>query len=289
MTNSTATDWINRIVPGDCVELMKALPRESVPLVVTSPPYGSMRDYGGHKFDAEAVIKGICEVVQPGGIVVWVERDQVHKLLCSGSTFANYKRFLDCGMNLVVPLVMSRLGLRHTQPRHYGAPEFALVMSKGSPRTCSVIRDRRNKTAGQVVRHSKRHIDGTVSTTKIGKKTKEFGPRHPVWVCPTGSLGSARESIVFNHPAIMAESMAKDLIVSFSRPGDLVFDPMAGSGTTAKMAILTHRRFLGFEIHEPYVAIAEERVRLAQEIVQRQLDESWSRRANTSVYERRSV
>lgn len=276
MSNSIGTEWIDRIVPGDCVELMKAMPKDSVPLVVTSPPYGTMRDYGGHKFDAKAVIKGVCDVVKPGGIVVWVERDQVHKMLCSCSTFANLKRFKDCGMSLVVPLVMHRIGLRLTQPRHYGAPEFAFVMSKGPPRSCSVIRDRRNKTAGQFVRYSKRLVDGTVSITKSGKMTKEFGPRPPVWEYPTGSFNSARDSIAFEHPAIMAESMAEDLINSFSRPGDLVFDPMAGSGTTAKMAILNHRRFLGFEVHEPYVAIANERVRIAQDEVQRKLDEAWN-------------
>lgn len=266
---------IDTIIHGDCCELIEALPNNSVPLVLTSPPYGNMRSYGGHAFDAKAIIKGICRVVQPGGVVVWVEQDQVRDLQCSGNTFENYQRFRACGVNFVCPIVLNRRGMRQSYRRHYGSPEFALVFSKGMPRYCSVIQDRRNKTAGRIERYSERTVKGTLLKRKQGKKTKEFGPRHPVWEYLTGGVHSSRDPCAFEHPAIMAESIAEDLIISFSRPGELVFDPMVGSGTTAKMAILNHRRFLGFEINEPYVKIARERVRIAQTTVQQRLDASW--------------
>jgi site-specific DNA-methyltransferase (adenine-specific) len=66
--------------------------------------------------------------------------------------------------------------------------------------------------------------------------------------------------------------MAEDHILSWSRPGDLVFDPMAGAGTTCKMALLSHRRYLGFEINPLYHAIAERRMRDAQDEYRRRLD-----------------
>jgi site-specific DNA-methyltransferase (adenine-specific) len=59
--------------------------------------------------------------------------------------------------------------------------------------------------------------------------------------------------------------MARDLILSYSRPGDLVFDPLCGAGTTCKMALLNHRHYLGMEFVERYVEIARKRVRLARE------------------------
>ena len=83
-----------------------------------------------------------------------------------------------------------------------------------------------------------------------------FGRRGPVWRYNSGFNKTSKDKFAFEHPALMPEQMAEDLILSFSRPGELVFDPMCGSGTTLKMAILNHRKFLGFEIHEPYVAIA---------------------------------
>jgi DNA modification methylase len=70
----------------------------------------------------------------------------------------------------------------------------------------------------------------------------------------------------------MPEDMARDLIVSWSRPGELVFDPMAGAVTTCKMAMLNSRRYLGFEIHEPYFRIAERRLRDAQVRQRNELD-----------------
>lgn len=58
----------------------------------------------------------------------------------------------------------------------------------------------------------------------------------------------------------MPEQMAEDHILSWSRVGDLVFDPFAGAGTTLKMALLNHRRYLGFEINPKYVEIARRRL-----------------------------
>ncbi len=62
----------------------------------------------------------------------------------------------------------------------------------------------------------------------------------------------------------MPEALAHDLIVGFSRPYDVVLDPFAGAGTTAKMAMLTGRRWLGFEINPEYVALAHNWLRKAE-------------------------
>ena len=63
---------------------------------------------------------------------------------------------------------------------------------------------------------------------------------------------------------VKPESLAEDLIVSFSKPNDLVFDPMAGSGTTLKMALLNNRKYLGMEIHDEYVELIRRRLKHAQ-------------------------
>jgi len=67
--------------------------------------------------------------------------------------------------------------------------------------------------------------------------------------------------------------MAEDHILSWSGPGDLVFDPMAGAGTTCKMALLNHRRHLGFEINPQYHRIAVRRMRDAHAEYRRRLDD----------------
>ena len=62
------------------------------------------------------------------------------------------------------------------------------------------------------------------------------------------------------HPAIFPEALPRDHIISWSNPGDVVLDPFVGSGTTAKMAILTGRRYIGIDISEEYCQLARERV-----------------------------
>lgn len=63
-----------------------------------------------------------------------------------------------------------------------------------------------------------------------------------------------------NTPAVFPERLAADHIISWSNPGDVVLDPFMGSGTTAKMALLNGRNYIGFELSAEYCQIAEQRI-----------------------------
>ena len=56
------------------------------------------------------------------------------------------------------------------------------------------------------------------------------------------------------------EALARDHILTWSEPGDLVLDPFMGSGTTAILAYETDRNFVGFEIDYTYYSICERRI-----------------------------
>jgi site-specific DNA-methyltransferase (adenine-specific) len=62
------------------------------------------------------------------------------------------------------------------------------------------------------------------------------------------------------HPAVFPEQLANDHIISWSNEGDVVLDPFMGSGTTAKMAIINRRNFIGFEVSKEYCDLANERL-----------------------------
>jgi site-specific DNA-methyltransferase (adenine-specific) len=74
-------------------------------------------------------------------------------------------------------------------------------------------------------------------------------------------LHIAEETYTNIHPGRMAESIARDHILTWSSLGDLVFDPFAGVGTTCKMALLNNRHYLGMEIYGPYWVQALRRLR----------------------------
>ena len=74
---------------------------------------------------------------------------------------------------------------------------------------------------------------------------------------------STKDDFAFQHPAIFPEALARDHIISWSNPGDIVLDPFCGSGTTTKMAKTLSRHFVGFDISEEYVTLAKKRVEYA--------------------------
>jgi len=65
----------------------------------------------------------------------------------------------------------------------------------------------------------------------------------------------------YKHPAMFPEKLAEDHIRSWSNEGDTILDPMCGSGTTCKMAMLNKRNFIGIEISKEYCQIAENRLK----------------------------
>jgi len=64
----------------------------------------------------------------------------------------------------------------------------------------------------------------------------------------------------------MSEDIARVHIISWSRPGDLIFDPLCGVGTVPKMALLTGRHYLGMEINGPYWVTALRRLADARKV-----------------------
>jgi site-specific DNA-methyltransferase (adenine-specific) len=150
-------------------------------------------------------------------------------------------------------------GRSHSDVRYGNALQYALILSKGKPRHINLLRDRLNKHAGRTTNFVQRHANGEVEQQHSYTAPK-FGVRGPIWYYPTGA-NVAEEKYTNLHPARMAESIARDHILSWSRPGDLIFDPMCGVGTTAKMAYLNDRHYLGMEIYGPYWVQALRRLR----------------------------
>lgn len=107
----------------------------------------------------------------------------------------------------------------------------------------------------------KKSADDDKMLERLSKSsTKIYKTRSNVWSISAGYMLSTRDIIAYKHPAIFPEKLAEDHILSWSNEGDLVLDPFSGSGTTAKMAKLNKRDFIGFEISQEYVDIANKRL-----------------------------
>ena len=266
---------IDRIFCVDAVVGMRTLPDACIPLTVTSPPYDGLRDYGGHTFDHETfkqIARELWRVTMPGGVVAWVVADEIDGGY-SGTSFRQALSFQEIGFRIHDILIMTRTGGRFAGGNRYGKLEFGLILTKGRPRSVHLIRDRPNKHAGLLRRFRARRNDGRLREPSRPKPVAAMGLKGPVWEYLAGYSGTTTDRYILGvHPAVMPEAMARDLIVSWSRPGDLILDPFLGSGTTSKMALLSHRHYLGFEIHEPYYRLAMRRMRDAHAEYRQRLD-----------------
>ena len=71
---------------------------------------------------------------------------------------------------------------------------------------------------------------------------------------------TSNDKTAFSHPAIFPEQLAKEHIYSWSNEGDLIYDCFMGSGTTAKMAHLQKRNWIGSEISKEYIDLSNKRL-----------------------------
>lgn len=255
---------INEIYCADCIEFMRnGLDTESIDLTVTSPPYDKLRDYQGYSFDYQSVINELWRVTKPGGVVVWVVGDSTLKFNKSLTSFRQALAFQDRGFCVYDTIIYQKAG--NPQPpindRYYNVYEFMFIFSKGKPNSINLIRDRPNKwhkRDGAVSTH--RNKDGSLDTVHRSK-TPRYGVRYNIWCYSTGKYNTTRDMGAFQHPAMFPEQLASDHIISWSNEGDLVFDPFMGAGTTAKMAYLNNRNYIGCDISSEYVELAKARLR----------------------------
>jgi len=252
---------------------MRALPDACIPLTVTSPPYDGLRDFGGNTFEFEAIAKELVRITEPGGVIVWIVQDQVVDGVETGTSTRQKEFFQNLGLGLHATLIMQVNACRFPQKRRYTKQfHYAFVLSKGRPRVVNVLRDSPNRNPGDMVKNSARNKDGSLETCyKPEKRIAPYGYRGNVWLYEVGNGKTTRDRFAFQHPALMPEAMAEDHILSWSQPGDLVFDPMCGAATTCKIALLHHRKYLGMEIHQPYWEIACKRIELAKQEHRRRL------------------
>jgi len=250
---------MNQVIQGDCLEVMKTLEDNSIDLTVTSPPYDNLRTYNGYTFDFEGIARELFRVTKQGGVVVWVIGDATVKGSETGTSFKQALYFKDIGFNLHDTMIYQKNNpIPLTHNRYEQQFEYMFVFSKTRPSTfnpilieCKNAGKEYNIKRPQIYdKSAKRHNRDEIIETK---KTKQA---FNIW---NYSVGIDKKDNT-NHTAPFPEKLAEDHILSWSNEGDTVLDPMAGSGTTLKMAKKNNRNYIGIEISEEYCDIINKRL-----------------------------
>jgi len=251
---------LNKLYTADCVDFMKKLEPNLVDLTVTSPPYDDLRDYKGFSFEFPKIAEELYRVTKKGGIVVWVVGDRTKNGNRSLTSFKQALTFQEVGFKVHDVMIYRKKNTPFMRSNAYtNCYEFMFVFSKEKVNTFNALKEKTKRNGFEPLPHNK-GADGI--NKKILKELKTEKARTNIWEYAVGLGGTTSDRIAFKHTAVFPERLAEDHILTWTNPGDLVFDPMVGSGTTTKMAFKNGRKYLGCDISEDYIEIANARLKL---------------------------
>lgn len=135
---------LNKIICGNCLDVLKQLSDKCIDLTVTSPPYDNLRDYHGYTFDLEGIARELYRVTQGGGAVVFLGGgDATIKGSETGISFRQALYFKGIGFNLHDTMIYEKAGGLPTFNRYVQVFEYMFVLCGVSPETINLIKDKK--------------------------------------------------------------------------------------------------------------------------------------------------
>lgn len=258
----------NRIVQGDCCAVLQELETASIDMILTSPPYDNLRSYGGYVFPFEEIARALHRVLKPGRVLVWVVGDATIAGSETGTSFRQALYFMEIGFRLHDTMIFrKRNPLPQIYRRRYSNEfEYMFVLSKGPVAVHNpILVDCLHAGLalnGTTYKNYSRHEQ---KRAKLAAPVKSRKIKGNIWEYVVGK--SLEDQDAKGHPAPFPCALARDHIRSWSHAGELVLDPLCGSGTTCKAAVQLGRDYLGIDISPDYCALARRRVAAAADEV----------------------
>ena len=255
IVNEFPNELLNTIIQGSC-ENMKDIPNNSLHLMITSPPYNVSKEYDNDLSLEEYLnllkncFTETYRVLVDGGRACINIANIGRKPYIPLSDYIS-KIMIEIGFNMRGEIIWNKsagAGISTawgsfqsaSNPILRDVHEYILIFSKGN------YKRERDK-------NEKEFRKDNISKEEFIEWTKS------VW---TMNPESAKR---IGHPAPFPEELPNRLIKLFSFTNDIVLDPFMGSGTTAIASIKNNRNFVGYEINEEYINLANNRIEKLKE------------------------
>ena len=269
-------EYWNELLLGDCEEVLKGLPEESVDLIFTSPPYADQRKrtYGG---------------IRPNDYVDWFmpKADQFFRVLKPTGTFVlNIKeRVVDGERHTYVMELIMEMRKRgwlwteefmwHKKNSYPGKwpnrfrDNWERLLQFNKQRKFHMYQDAVMVPVGDWAKDRLANLSETDKIRDESRVGSGFGKNISNWVgrdmvYPNNVIHMATESSNKSHSAVFPVGLPAWFIRLFTRPGDTVLDPFIGSGSTAVAALTLGRYFVGIDINPDYIALSDRRIQELQ-------------------------
>jgi DNA modification methylase len=263
---------LDRIIYGDCEEILQGFPDNSVDLIFTSPPYADQRNgtYGG---------------IKPDNYIDWFlpKSKQFFRVLKPTGTFIlNIKERVVNGERhtYVIELIlkMREQGwlwteefIWHKKNSYPGKwpnrfrDNWERLIQFNKQKKFDMYQDAVMIPVGDWAKERLANLSETDRTRDESKVGSGFGKKILNWVgrnkvYPTNVIHTATECSNKNHSATFPEDLPAWFIKLFTKEGDVVMDPFIGSGTTAIAAIKLKREYVGIDNNMGYIELARKRV-----------------------------
>jgi len=254
--------YTNRIIQGDCLDLFKKIPDNSVDVTFADPPFNLKKNYSSYndrlEFQeyldwCEKWISEMVRVTKPTGSIFL---HNIPKWLTYYATYLNKLAYFKHWISWDAPTAPMGKSL---QPAHYGIL-FYTKEAKGAK-----IYELRHP--------HRRDRHGYLLKDYGGKKDSlhPFGPLvSDVWTDIHRIKHNKKRD---PHPCQLPVHLMDRLILMTTDENDIILDPFSGTGTTAISAKRLGRRYIGFEIDEKYIEISQKK--LEKILPNFKLGESW--------------
>ena len=258
---SSGFNFDNKTVQADLFDVLPLMPDDYADLVIIDPPYNLSKDFNGTKFTAmsddnyEDYLRSwfglVCGKLKPSGSLY----------ICGDwkSTATLQRVIEDAGLT-----ILNRI----TWQREKGRGAMA-NWKNGMEDIWFAVKDPKNYYFDVEAVKLKRRVNAPYRVNGVAKDWLEtedgnFRMTYPsnFWDDISIPFWSMTENT--DHPTQKPEKLAAKLILASSKPGDIVFDPFLGSGTTSVVAKKLGRIYCGVEINEEYCLYAAKRLRMAE-------------------------
>ena len=243
-------DFENKILCGDCIEVMGFIPDNSIDLIVGSPPYNVNLKYDNSSDD-------LSEIEYIGFIKKILSESE--RILVSGGRIA-----------LIVGNAANKTKRRDFQ--HFGCKLLSLYSNNNISPLGLICWNKSitgNSTAwGSWMSPSAPSLRSVWESIVIGQKSGKFKIKNKIditreeflkWTCDLWNISPSRKPKVL-HPASFPLEIPYRLIKLYTSQNDIILDPFIGSGTTAIACKDLNRNYIGIDISSKYVEMSKQRL-----------------------------
>jgi adenine-specific DNA-methyltransferase len=244
------------VYSGNCLDLLKSIPDETLQLVVTSPPYNIGKEYE-KKLDLDIylnqqaqVITECVRVLSPRGSICWQVGNYVDRGAIIPLDTVLYPIFSGLGLRMRNRIIWHFEHGLHCSNRFSGRYENIVWFTKSDDYVFNLDEVRiPQKYPGK--KYFKGPKAGQYSCNPLGKNPGDL------WIIPNVKSNHVEKT---EHPCQFPVELIERLVLALTNSGNWVFDPFLGTGTSIIAAIRHGRRGIGAEIVTRYVKIARERI-----------------------------